>query len=193
MLNPNAKMIARFSGYFYGIKIQDLLATPGLCSLTQGMNRQTMPKNKAKPAAQAKLLRARSLPSSWPFAVAAFFSALHYLGIIAALTGVVLFGIEQSHLAVRVILGGIGFSVVTGFIAFFKRRAAHCPLCKGTPLINSGARAHSRATRIPPFNRGVSATLSVIACQNFRCMYCGSDFDLLKTPSHRRKNEGDKE
>jgi len=141
------------------------------------------------PPQKAKMLRARSLPSSRPFNVAAFFSALHYLGCITTLTAFVLFFMEPTQLAMRVILGGIAFSVVTWLIAFFKRRSARCPLCKGTPLINSGALAHSKATRIPPFNHGVSATLSVIATQTFRCMYCGSDYDLLKIPSHRRDKE----
>lgn len=106
-------------------------------------------------------------------------------------TAFVLFFMEPSQLATQVILCGIAFSVVTWIIAFFKRRSAHCPLCKGTPLINSGALAHSKATRIYPLNHGVSATLSIIATQTFRCMYCGSDFDLLKTPSHLRGSNGD--
>ncbi len=135
---------------------------------------------------KARSLKARSLPSSRPFNIAVFFSALNYLGIITTLTAFVLFFWEPSKLATHVIVGGISFSAVTWMIAFFKRRSARCPLCKGTPLINSGALAHSRATRIFPFNHGVSATLSIIATQKFRCMYCGSDFDLLKTPSHLR-------
>jgi hypothetical protein len=134
----------------------------------------------------AKALRARSLPSSGPFNVAAFFSALQYMGMITVVTAFILMFLEPSPLAVKVIVGSIGFSALMWFIAFFKRRSARCPLCKGTPLINSGAHAHSRATRIFPFNHGVSATLSILATQTFRCMYCGSDFDLLKTPSHLR-------
>ncbi len=121
--------------------------------------------------------------------MAAFFSALHYLGCITTITAFVLFFMDPSQLAMKVILGGLLFSVLTWLVALFKRRAAQCPLCKGTPLINSGALAHSKATRIPPFNHGVSATLSVIATQTFRCMYCGSDYDLLKIPSHRRDRE----
>ena len=93
---------------------------------------------------------------------------------------------EPSRLASRVILCGIIFCAFSWLLAFFKRRTAHCPLCKGTPLFNSGALAHSKAIRIFPFNHGVSATLSIIATQKFCCMYCGSDFDLLKTPSHIR-------
>ncbi|WP_348223655.1 hypothetical protein [Luteolibacter sp.] len=108
------------------------------------------------------------------------------MGVITTATAFILFFYEPSQLATQVIIGGMVFSALMWVIAFFKRRSAHCPLCKGTPLINSGALAHSRATRIFPFNHGVSATLSIIATQTFRCMYCGSDFDLLKTPSHLR-------
>lgn len=140
---------------------------------------------KELPAAKPRVIRARSLPSSGPFIVAAFFSTLHYFGLITTATAFVLFFIEPSQLATKVIVGGILFSGITWLVAFFKRRSAHCPLCKGTPLINSGALAHSRATRLYPLNHGVSATLSILATQTFRCMYCGSDFDLLKTPSYR--------
>lgn len=111
---------------------------------------------------------------------------MHYFGWITTVTAFVLFFIEPSQLASKVILGGLGFSGVTWLIAFFKRRSAYCPLCKGTPLIDSGALAHSKATRLYPLNYGTSATLSIIATQTFRCMYCGSDFDLLKTPSYQR-------
>ncbi len=143
------------------------------------------------PPAKPRALRARSLPSSRSFTVAAFCSVLHYFGLITTLTAFVLFFIQPSQLATKVIVGGIAFSGVTWMIAFFKRRSAHCPLCKGTPLINSGALAHSRATRFFPLNHGVSATLSIIATQTFRCMYCGSDFDLLKTPSYQRGKQDD--
>ena len=60
-------------------------------------------------------------------------------------------------------VAGSMFSAIMWLIAFFKRRAAYCPLCKGTPLINSGALPHSRARRLFPLNHGVTATLSIIA------------------------------
>jgi hypothetical protein len=145
----------------------------------------------SQPPAKARFLHARSLPSKRPFYVAVFFSALHFLGLIMTITALVLFITEPSQPARNLILGGIGFSMVTWLIAFFKRRAADCPLCKGTPLLNSGARPHSRAKRLLPLSHGVSATLSIIATQTFRCMYCGSDFDLLKTPSHLRGTKTD--
>ena len=135
------------------------------------------------PPIPPKISRARSLPTARKFAVTVFFTTLHYLGLIAGLTALVYFFRGPSEQASWFLLGGIAFSVITWFIAFLLRRSTCCPLCKGTPLINSGALAHARAKRLPPFNHGVTATLSILVTQKFRCMYCGSDFDLLKTPS----------
>ncbi|MBC7980220.1 MAG: hypothetical protein H7Y36_06630 [Armatimonadetes bacterium] len=100
------------------------------------------------------------------------------------------FFIQPTHLATRVFAASLVCTAVTWLIAFLKRRNTHCPLCKGTPLINSGALTHQKAFRLYPFNHGVTATLSLIASQKFRCMYCGTNFDILKTPSHLR-NDGD--
>lgn len=141
------------------------------------------------PSEKIKILRARSVPNARPFRVAVFFSVLHFLGLIAALTALVSVFLDPHPRAPRVLIAALGFSAVTWLIAYFKRRAAHCPLCKGTPLINSGAMPHARAWRIPPFNHGVSAMLSILACHKFRCMYCGSDYDLLKLRSGLHHHE----
>lgn len=146
-------------------------------------------------ADKARVPRARSLPSAQPFRVAVSFAALHFLGLVATATALAGFILRPSHLASRLLVAGIVFSALSWLIAYFKRRAVHCPLCKGTPLVNSGARPHARAYRIRPFNHGVSAVLSILATQKFRCMYCGSDYDLLK-PRYRPPNgmnEGDRE
>ena len=132
----------------------------------------------------SRVLRARSVPSARPFLVAVIFWALHFLGLLGSLTALYCMVTQPSQLALRLFLVSLGFSVLTWLVAFFKRRAAHCPLCKGTPLMNSGALPHVRAWRIPPFNHGVSAVFSILATQTFRCMYCGSEYDLLK-PSAR--------
>jgi len=128
--------------------------------------------------------RARSVPHRQVFVRAVVISAIHYLGILAAATTLVVFFIQPTPLATKVFILCIAFTGFTWLVSFFKRRQTHCPLCKGTPLINSGALAHQKATKIFPFNYGVSATLSIIATQKFRCMYCGTLFDMLKTPSH---------
>ena len=143
------------------------------------------------PTSRPREPRCRSVPSTRPFQVAVFFSALHYLFLIAAATAMVCFAIEPGIAPVRIFLAATLASALAWFIAFFKRRSTHCPLCKGTPLINSGARVHARAKRIYPFNHGVSSTLSILTHQKFRCMYCGSDYDLLKPRSRVMYDEGD--
>jgi hypothetical protein len=112
-----------------------------------------------------------------------FFTSIHYLGLVVAVTALVCVLLEPSQLAVRVLLGAMLFSACSWLVAFFKRRSTFCPLCKGTPLINSGARVHTRAWRLYPLNHGVTAVVSIMATQRFRCMYCGSDYDLLKPPT----------
>jgi len=157
------------------------------------MNHEGPVTTKDLPTPKARLPLARSLRTSRPFIIAVFFSGLHYLGLITTISAFILCFMQPSQLAMQVILGSMVFSAVTWLVAFFKRRSAYCPLCMGTPLVNSGAFPHARATRVFPFNHGVTATLSIIATQTFRCMYCGSDFDLLKIPSHLRgaKNDDD--
>lgn len=141
------------------------------------------------PPAKPRVQRARSLPTARPFRMAVFFTALFFLGLIASITAAVCVVREPSQFSVRVLVGAMGFSVVMWLISFIKRRSTFCPLCKGTPLLNSGARAHQKAWRIFPLNHGMTATLSILACQKFRCMYCGSDYDLLRASS-RLHGEG---
>ena len=132
----------------------------------------------------------RSVPHRKPFVHAVFFSAIHYIGVLSVATTLVAFLIQPSKLATRVLILCLGFSALTWLISYFKRRNAHCPLCKGTPLFNTGALPHKNAVRLFPFNHGVTATLSIIATQKFRCMDCGTCYDLLKTPAHLRIKTG---
>ena len=133
--------------------------------------------------------RLRSVPDRQPYVRALLLCTIHYMGIIATLTTIAAFVIAPSRLATLVLIVCLGFTAATWLLAYFKRRVTHCPLCKGTPLLSSGALPHKNATRIFPFNHGVTATLSIIATQKFRCMYCGTGFDILKPPSHKRGGE----
>jgi hypothetical protein len=148
----------------------------------------------AHPLSKAKRIpgdHTRSIPHKQPFVRAVLLSALHYMGIFTATTTLVVFFLNPTRLATFVFMASVAFIGITWFLAFFKRRSTCCPLCKGTPLINSGALSHQKATRIWPFNHGISATLSILATQTFRCMYCGTTFDLMKTPSHLAGNDAD--
>jgi len=129
-------------------------------------------------------IRSRSMPHAKPFFIAVFFSALTYFGVVAAITSLVVFILHPQRLEVVCFVISLGFSALAWLIAFFKRRSAYCPLCKGTPLINTGAFTHAKAYRLPPLNHGTTATLSIIFTQRFRCMYCGSRYDMLKKPSY---------
>lgn len=135
---------------------------------------------------RSQISRLRSVPDRQPYIRAVLFSAIHYMGILATITTLAIFITEPSHLATRVMIACLGFTALSWLLAFFKRRTTHCPLCKGTPLLDAGAIPHKNAVRFFPLNHGVSATLSIIAAQKFRCMYCGTGFDILKEPSHLR-------
>jgi len=143
--------------------------------------------SRAEPRVRGGEPRARSLPFPGPFIVAGLLSAIHYLAALAWLTCMVLFFFQVTELAADLVLGSMILTIVTWILAFFKRRSARCPLCKGTPLLNSGALPHGKAFRIPPLNYGVTATLSLICTQEYRCMYCGNLYDLLKAKAPEKR------
>lgn len=134
--------------------------------------------------------KARSIRRKRPFVVAGAAAAVHYLCLVATVTCGVLF-VEHPRLdTVLALIGSLGLAVASWIIGYFKRRAAMCPLCNGTPLLVSGALPHVKAVRIPPFNHGVSAVLSLVFTQRFTCMYCGCRFDMLKDSKHPPSAEG---
>ncbi|MCX6873914.1 MAG: hypothetical protein NTW21_08905 [Verrucomicrobia bacterium] len=130
--------------------------------------------------------RARSLRHPGAYVSAVYCAALHYLSLVALLTCAVVFFIRPHPGVSHVLLLSLLACGLTWLVSFMMRRSAICPLCKGTPLLNSGARTHAKAFHIRPFNHGVTAVLSIISTQQFRCMYCGSNFDLRKAPGHLR-------
>lgn len=128
----------------------------------------------------------RSLPSSRPFRSASILFILSALGLLTASVAAVLWIRQSSFIAFEGLILAIVFTILMWITAYFKRREAFCPLCKGTPLLDCGAIPHSKSKKIFPFNRGITATLSVATKQKFCCMYCGSEFDLLKNPKRHR-------
>jgi len=143
------------------------------------------------PAAEkSSWARARSLPVRSSFVWSTIWTALFFLGVFALLTCLVLFFSSPGRLTIKFLLGSLAFTIAAWTCSFIKRRETFCPLCRGTPLINSGARAHERAVRIPPLNHGITATVSILASQRFCCMYCGTTYDLLK-PRRKRGNAGE--
>lgn len=129
-------------------------------------------------------LRARSVHDKRPYKTAVFFTLVHYLCIVALITCVVIFVSNPGQDPLPPLLGSLIAVVLSWLIAFFKRRSVRCPLCKGTPLLDTGAAKHSKAYRLRPFNHGNTAVMGILFLSRFRCMYCGTPYDMLKKPSN---------
>ena len=127
--------------------------------------------------------RARSVPYRRTYVISVLLCALFYLSVVGALSTLVVTIRDRSLpmaglLAFLVILSGIFW-----FLSFLKRRTATCPLCKGTPLLDTRALKHEKAVRFFPLNYGTTNVLRIMARLQFRCHFCGTPFDLLK-PIH---------
>lgn len=147
------------------------------------------PRSSRKGRLEAK---ARSIRHKRPFVGAVLASAIHYLCLVATVTCGVIFALDPQQRTMRALVACLGLSLVSWLIAYFRRRAAVCPLCKGTPMLHSGALPHAKAFRLPPFNHGVTAVLSTLVSQQFTCMYCGCRFDLLKESSQHVYTDDDR-
>lgn len=139
-------------------------------------------------------LRYRSIPYRAPFYMAVVWTLVHWCSIAATITLFVLFLIhhQSGHGGPykRPMIFAAATTVLTLIISHYKRRAARCPLCIGTPLINTGARTHKRSIKFGPLSESATSVMSIALTQQFRCMYCGTRYDLLKTP-RRKKYEND--
>jgi uncharacterized membrane protein (DUF485 family) len=125
----------------------------------------------------------RSLPHKRPFLAAAFLALVHYLSLIAAITLALIITKVQDPRVVTGLFIAIGAIVLSWLFGYFHRASAKCPLCKGTPLLDSVAVKHRNAYRIPPLNYGTTAQISLLMSHRFRCMYCGTGFDILRKSS----------
>jgi len=124
--------------------------------------------------------RARSVPFKKPFLIAGFFGGLSYLLFIAVLTAVGIYIKLLSSGSVKILLVLLVLTLIVWIIGIFKRREACCPLCKGTPFLNTGAHLHEKAYKLPLLNHGNTNMVRTIFTQRFRCMYCGTPYDFLK-------------
>jgi hypothetical protein len=136
--------------------------------------------------------RPRSMAHTGPFYSAVFWCIVNLLCFASTLVFVVLYvydpallGADESKPRLLVVTG-IAISLITFVIAYIKRRGAKCPLCKGTPLLNTGASPHYNSISVAPFNHGYTAVLSILFTQKVCCMYCGTKYDLLK-PSGKKE------
>ncbi|MCW1924211.1 hypothetical protein OKA05_16715 [Luteolibacter arcticus] len=135
--------------------------------------------------------RARSIHDKRPFSRAIFFTLVHYLCVIAFITcAVILFLHPTPMTLVKPLIASVIASALSWLFAFLRRRSARCPLCKGSPLLDSGAAKHVKASRLRPFNHGTTAVLGILFLNRFRCMYCGTPYDLQKPSAVERRRKG---
>lgn len=137
--------------------------------------------------------RLRSVPHRAAFYHAAFWTVIHLFCVLSAITTLIIFFIHHKQISFhqykKTMLFFVGMSLLTLIISFYKRRLARCPLCLGTPLMNTGALAHKRSFALRPLNHGFTAVLSIACTQKFRCMYCGTGYDLLKQRGLSARNK----
>ena len=138
----------------------------------------------------ARMEKDRSLPHKRPFVGALVLASLHYLSLVAITGGIVLLFQGRNSVAGRVISIAATATALTWLVAYFKRRSARCPLCRGTPFLDSAAHTHQKARRLFPLNYGTTAMLDCIFTQRFRCMYCGNRYDMLKPTARELHNSG---
>lgn len=137
------------------------------------------------PTQDTKGSRTKSLPSCRRFYTAVICSIINIATLAVTVTALVQLLSAPSPLKLIITLGALAGSLATWLLAHLQRKNALCPLCKGTPLANTGALPQRSAQRLRPLNEGSTAVLSIIATQRFRCMYCSSNFDLLKPSRHQ--------
>ena len=134
--------------------------------------------------------RARSVPHKGAFLVAVWWMCLFWIGLLATLTAlIVLLVQEPTKFKAIVFIVCMGSTALVWLIGFFKRLNARCPLCKGTPYLQTGAHVHEKATRIFPFNYSTSNLIRTVFAQRMRCHYCGTPYDYLKPVKKRRSQE----
>jgi hypothetical protein len=140
----------------------------------------------SRSVATEQVSRARSLHDKRPYNFAVFFAVIHYLCVIAFLTCVVILILNPDPESVTILIASLVACILSWLVSFFKRRSVRCPLCKGSPLCDTGASKHAKAFRLTPLNYGNTAVLGILFLHRFRCMYCGTPYDMLKKSSQHR-------
>lgn len=132
--------------------------------------------------------RSRSVPYRRPYVIAVLSTLLFYFSLVAFFTSAVAFFLAPDELrrgAAYLFVGMLPVCALLWIISYFKRRKATCPLCKCTPFLDNLAHKHQKSYRVKPLNHGTTAVLNVVFTQRWRCMYCGTPFDILKTKNKK--------
>lgn len=133
--------------------------------------------------------RARSLPHKYHYLISLAWSAFFYLVVIAIATAGIRLAIDNSEFNAYLLIGLVFGAIPVWLLGFISRKKACCPLCKGTPFLDSQASKHVKAVRILPFNYGTTNLLRAFVTRRFRCHFCGTPFDMLKINLTPKRDE----
>jgi len=125
--------------------------------------------------------RARSLPHKYYYQLSIFWMVILYLIFFCIIAAGVGFALDSRSNNAYLLIGLVFSAVPVWIIGYVVRKKATCPLCKGTPMLDSQASKHVKAFRIPPLNYGNTNIVRALITRRFRCHFCGSPFDMLKT------------
>lgn len=125
--------------------------------------------------------RARSLPHKYYYRLSLNWVILFYFILVCIIAAAFGFAFDSSIENAYLLLALVVSAVPVWLIGFLVRRKASCPLCKGTPFLDSRASKHVKALRLAPLNYGTTNLLRALITRRFRCHFCGTPFDMLKT------------
>lgn len=135
--------------------------------------------------------RARSVPYKRAYVASTLLCLSYFFFLFAACCSVFILVPKRTPGAALVFGTLVLLTLVFWFLSFLKRRDAKCPLCKGTPLLDSQAHKHQKAVRFFPLNFGMTNIIRIIFRQQFRCHFCGTPFDLLKQVTSQPRTTSD--
>lgn len=124
--------------------------------------------------------RSRSLPHKHHYWTSLAWAVVFYLLLVAILTAGIGLALNDRQENAFLLLGLIFATIPVWVFGFLARKRASCPLCKGTPLLDSQASKHIKAFRILPLNYGTTNILRALITRRIRCHFCGTPFDMLK-------------
>ena len=132
--------------------------------------------------------RARTLPHKYHYQISLYWAVLFYTLILCIIAAGIGFALDTNQNNAFLLIGLVFAGIVVWPLGYLARRKATCPLCKGTPLLDSQASKHVKAVRILPFNYGTTNILKAIFARRIRCHFCGTPYDMLKV-NHVAKDD----
>jgi hypothetical protein len=116
--------------------------------------------------------------------------SLFLISVICFITSIGIYIANQSRQSAFLVIIILVLTLFLWLLSLFKRRTERCPLCHGTPYLNTAANKHVKATKLPFLNYGISNLMRTIFTRKFRWMFCGQLDDFLKkriNPTNRSK------